>query len=127
MNNESISLSKLKGKYVLLDFWATWCGPCLKSMPVLKTIRQNYSKDKLVILSISNDSDKAKLIEVISSLQMNWPQIHDNYGISDLYKVYNLPNMYLISPKGEILFHGIGEDNMQKVEMLLHQLIDSNK
>lgn len=102
---KNISLAKLKGKYVLLDFWATWCGPCVKEIPFIKSLRKTYPSDKLAIVSISEDRDLTKLKQFISQQEMNWYHFFDKEtDISKLYSVFEYPTLLLINKQGKVIY-----------------------
>ena len=111
------SLSSLRGKYVLLDFWGTWCKWCIKGIPTLKEIYGKYS-DKLEIVSIScSDSDEA-WHKGLEKYEMPWTQVHnqdqegdDGPVVDSIYGVEGYPSFYLIDPKGKIERIFVGESD----------------
>jgi len=97
-------LSDMKGKYVLLEFWATWCGFCVKDLPNIQNIRDKYSSDELVILGISQDSDINRLREFIEEKHYTFINIYDKEEkLSSLFNVSGIPMNFLIDPEGKIV------------------------
>lgn len=90
------------GKVLLLDFWATWCGPCLKEIPHLKEAYQRHHQEGLEILSVSLDEKESllKLLPFVRDNQMTWPQICEGKSFSSalcrVYKVSGIPSAYLV-------------------------------
>jgi thiol-disulfide isomerase/thioredoxin len=110
LNGRKIDLAALKGKYVLLDFWATWCGPCMAEIPFMKEIRKNYPADKLAIIGVSQDRNRKALTDAIKKEGMNWLHFHDGEGdISRLYGVNYFPTLILINPIGKIIYLSDGK------------------
>lgn len=113
---KAISLSDYKGKHLLIDFWAYWCGPCIKGFPELKEIRKSYPEDKLSILSISTDKDYDKWIEAVEKHKLPWTQVIDETklgtDIGSKYAVVSIPHLVLISPEGEIIYIHEYVDNL---------------
>jgi thiol-disulfide isomerase/thioredoxin len=105
VDGKSISLKSLKGKYVLLDFWATWCPPCMAEMPFIKEIRKNYPPEKLEIIGLSADIDLKPLNAAVKRIGMNWPQFYDRQKyMSKLYGINAFPTLILIDPEGKIIY-----------------------
>ena len=104
-------LSDYKGKYILLDFWSRYCGPCLDAFPLLKEIAEKH-KEKVVVISLSVDPEPLwKETEVKESAD-NWLQLSDGLGMSGIaarYGVHALPSFIYISPESTILKAGQGE------------------
>lgn len=120
-----ISLKNYSGKYILLNFWATWCGPCLEKVPFINALRRTYSKEDLEIIGVNCDTDTIAFSNCIEKNKMNWTHI---FGDSDLNKAYGnrpLPSLYLINKKGIIIYSN-WEDNNDKLVTLLKTSI-SNK
>ena len=122
-----ISLTSLRGKIVLLDFWAVWCGPCRAEMPSVKRIAKKYAGEPLVILGISLDRDRKAFEEYQKLEGMNWPQFYDGKGwgnqVAQLYKVNRIPHTVLIDQDGIIRATGLrGEQLSNKIGELLKQL-----
>ncbi|MBS1737265.1 MAG: TlpA family protein disulfide reductase [Bacteroidetes bacterium] len=110
-----IKLSDYKGNWLLIDFWASWCMPCIENLPVLRAFEKKYNHEqKLKILSISVDTDKTKWKSAIKKHQMTWPQGTDlkgiGYGIAYAYQVSAIPLYVLISPEGYIVEKSLGGD-----------------
>jgi peroxiredoxin len=99
-----LELSKLKGNYVYLDFWGTWCAPCIEEIPKLKSIYEEYSDKNFIMIGIANDDTK-KLIKFIDKNEVNWEQIiqSDNKSIILDYGVVSYPTTFLIDPAGNII------------------------
>ena len=103
---KSTSLEQFRGKYVLLDFWASWCGPCLEKIPEIRRIHNAY-RSNLEILGISLDQDKEKWINAINKYQLHWHHVSElkywNGKISKAYNISAIPATILIGPDGNIL------------------------
>jgi cytochrome c biogenesis protein CcmG/thiol:disulfide interchange protein DsbE len=101
---------EFRGKVILLDFWASWCGPCRRSLPSLKRLRAVYGSADLVVISISEDDDEAAWRSFVSSNQMNWPQRLDSDGsLQTQFGVNALPTYVLIGRDGTVLQKFVGE------------------
>ena len=101
------SLSDFKGKYVLLDFWASWCGPCLEELPALKKMYGRYHAKGLEIAGISLDTDRKAWITAIKENNMPWNNLSDLKGrsgkVTQLLQVDAIPARFLIGPDGKLL------------------------
>lgn len=100
-NGKEVSLSDFRGKYVYIDFWATWCSPCLAEMEVMERLHKKYGR-KVVFLSISVDKRPEQMNRFLKRNKYKWTFLH--YGnqpsIKDIYRVYGVPVYYLIDPDG---------------------------
>lgn len=99
---KEVSLSALRQgkKYVLIDFWASWCNPCRKEIPNLKKLYAQYSGKGFEIVSISIDQKKADWEKALKEERLTWPNFLDETGVAALYKVKFVPTMYLITADG---------------------------
>lgn len=114
VNGKPVSLSSFKGKYVLVEFWASWCSPCRAESPNLLKQYAAYKDKGFEILGVSVDHEKGKWLEAIKKDGLTWPQVSDLKGWeSDARKVYGIsgvPANFLISPDGKIIgSHLMGE------------------
>ncbi|MNR34251.1 Thiol-disulfide oxidoreductase ResA [compost metagenome] len=113
-----VSLSSFKGKYVLLDFWASWCGPCRAENPhVLKAY--NKFKDKnFDILAISLDEKKENWLKAVKDDAMPWTQVSDLLGwknqAAGYYAITAIPQNFLIDPNGVIVAKNLRGDRLEK-------------
>ena len=105
-----LSLSDLRGKYVILDFWASWCRPCRASFPEMKKLYAEYHKKGVEILGITNDSRKDNWLKALEEDQLPWLQVIDEFPIRNrpakiatLYAIPYLPTLMLIDPDGKIV------------------------
>lgn len=108
---DSISFSSLRGKYVLVDFWSSWCGPCKASFPHMKEVYQKYGGKDFEILGISIDEEKAAWLKELGNQQLPWPQMLDTKKVYvSGFGVTGVPTQFLISPDGKIMMKEIGFD-----------------
>ncbi len=110
-----------KGKYLLLDFWASWCPPCRKSIPHLKEIYKQYKDKNFEILAVSVDQSEADWKRALQQEAMPWPQVHaagDLQNIATIYQFTGIPHMVLIGPDGNVIARGLQH---QEVEELLKE------
>ena len=124
IDGKKIHLNNLKGKLVLIDFWATWCAPCMNEVPYIKEIRQKYPSDKLVIIGISQDHDLTKLKQVVNKKNMNWLQFFDkDRTINKLYGVEAYPTLILLDKSGKIIYKSdYIKDDMKELTNVLSEM-----
>lgn len=99
-------LSDFRGNFLLLDFWGTWCGPCVGEIPNMKKVYATYHERGFEILSISSDKfDEKKLEEYVTEKGMIWNHVLEGMGgpIQDLYKIRSYPSLFLIDPDGKVI------------------------
>ncbi len=100
---ETISLSELTGKTVVLDFWGTWCPPCRASVPEIKELTRKYPADKLVVISISSDTDESAWSKFIADKKMDWVQYRDaDHKMRTAYHVEYFPTYIVIDQNGNV-------------------------
>lgn len=126
-NGDLLNLSSQNGKYILLDFWASWCAPCIEDFPKLKSFHQKFSNE-IKIIGISRDENLEKWKNAILKYDLEiWSQVslkeNNNSELIKTYFVNAIPVKVLIDPKGFIIgkWRGGGQENMKELEELLNQ------
>ena len=123
VDGRKVDLSKMKGKVVLIDFWATWCGPCVAEIPSLKKTYARLHKKGFEIVGISLDSKEDKLTEFVADKGMTWPQHFDGKGWSNTiakeFGIRSIPAMWLIDTNGNLVDMNARHNLEEKVEKLL--------
>ena len=119
-DGKNISLSDYRGKIVLLDFWASWCGPCLREVPNVKKVYDKYHDKGFEILSVSLDDKKDNWVNAIKENGLNWEHVSSlkdwSCPVAQLYNVSGVPAMLLIDKEGKIIATQLrGEMLMEKV------------
>ena len=115
---QPLSIANCKGKVVLLDFWATWCGPCRAELPnVLKTYAAHH-KDGFEVIGISLDQDKDKLTAFTKEKEMTWPQYFDGKGwqnkLAAKYGINSIPATFLLDGQGTIIGEDLRGDSLEE-------------
>lgn len=117
MNGQMVKLSDYRGKYVLLDFWGSWCSPCRASHPHLREIEAKYAPEGLVVINIASENGKdahETWIKAVKEDKMTWTQILNNEGweqcdVVKQFAITAFPTKVLIGPDGKILVRTVGE------------------
>jgi thiol-disulfide isomerase/thioredoxin len=122
LDGSHFNLDDMGGRVVLIDFWATWCGPCNEELPHLQKIAKEFAGQPLVILSISWDNDEAKWKDFIAKHQMTWQQYRDaDHKLSQRFDVNAIPHYFTIDADGVLTAEmmGSGSDVEGKLKRLL--------
>jgi peroxiredoxin len=114
-----ISIESLRGKFVLIDFWASWCRPCINEIPNIKNAYANYHEKGLEIYSISLDTDKDNWLRAIANYELNWFNVSDLKGfespVAKQLSVTYVPHLFLLDPDGVILAVDVIDDELNNM------------
>ena len=118
IKGNSIRLNDFKGKFVLLDFWATWCRPCMAELPFIQKIRADYPATQLALISISADVSYANFEKAVKENNMNWTHIYGENNIAKEFGIMAYPTILLINKEGKLVFDGRVETKDKLVQLL---------
>ncbi len=101
----NLSLKSLRGKWVYIDFWASWCGPCLSAVPALETIRGEFPESKFQILAVNLDKKASKARKFLKKKNVGYPSVSDPRGRTPgQFGLETMPTSYLIDPDGIVRY-----------------------
>lgn len=129
-SGKEVDFKSLKGKYVLIDFWASWCVPCRRSFPRMREVYKKYRDDGFEIYNISIDEDKAAWLKAVKEENNPWPQSLDTKQISQKgFAVTSIPASFLVDPQGKIIVKEVGfdPDGGSQIEKKLGEVFASAK
>ena len=124
---KEVRLSDFRGKFVLVDFWASWCGPCMDEMPNVKAIYEKYHDRGLEIVGVSMDNNKANWERAIERAGLVWHHVSSLKGmnrcpVAKLYQVVAIPKLYIIGKDGKIIAKDLrGEELREKIDELFKE------
>ena len=123
LDGREVDLEKLRGKVVLLDFWATWCPPCLEEIPNVRAAYERFHKEGLEIVGISFDADRQRLEDVVKRENLPWPQYFDGAGKEaapgKTFGIRHWPTMWLLDRNGVVRYISAGAGLEGKIAALL--------
>ncbi|HEX2540129.1 MAG TPA: TlpA disulfide reductase family protein [Caldimonas sp.] len=120
MEGPNLRLKEQRGRVVMVNFWATWCGPCRQEMPQLERLHRKYKSTGLVLLGVNVDDDPKKAAEVAAKLGVSFPMLYDtDKAVSKLYDLATMPSTVLIDRDGTVRYVHRGyfagyEENYEK-------------
>lgn len=117
-NGYRVQLAEFKGKYVLLDFWASWCPDCRKDIPAVKAMYEKYGKN-VVFIGVSFDTDRDRWAKCVADNGMTWRQVSElkkmrEAEIAQTYGVQWIPSMTLVGPDGKVVLSTVVLERMEK-------------
>lgn len=131
LDGQRISMDSLAGKVVLIDFWATWCGPCREALPHMQSIARKFDGQPLVILSISLDTDEAKWKSFVEKNKMTWMQVRDggfDGPVSKRFNVTAIPATFTIDADGVLEDQHVGDASIEgKLKKLVARAAENIK
>ena len=111
------SLDQFKGKVVVVDFWASWCGPCRQSFPWLNGVAQKYRDKGLVVVGVNVDRERADADLFLKDVPADFPIIYDASGaLAAQYRVEGMPSSFILAPDGHVLSTHVGFKNGARAE-----------
>ena len=122
LDGRELSLSDYQGKYLLVNFWATWCGPCKVEMPSLESLYRKFKKRNFAVIAVSNDIFGAQVVEpYIQAQDFTFPVgLDPKLKVSNQFGVISLPTTFLINPQGKIIGVLNGAENWVDPKTLLY-------
>ena len=110
-DGQTISNQSLAGKVVLIDFWATWCGPCVRALPEIKKIYKRWKDNEdFLLLGASLDTSRGAMAKFVRSRKMPWPQVFDGRGwkmrLAQAFDVHSIPTLIVLDGQGRIRYRG---------------------
>lgn len=125
---ENLKLAEFRGQVVLINFWASWCGPCRQEMPLLDQLYQQYKALGFVVLGVNVDEDVAQANMLLKKVQVNFPVVYDTANkVSELYRVSGMPTTVIVDRDGNMRYRhegylpGYEDTYQQQVRTLLMQ------
>jgi len=125
LDGKAVSLASLRGGVKVVEFWATWCGPCRESLPALDGIHRRFAERGASVLAVAVDSDKDDVAKLVSEKKLALPVLLDDSVVSRLYGVRGIPALFIIGKDGRIVHRiegyepGSEKDTATKIEALL--------
>ncbi len=128
MENKRVALSSFKGKYVLIDFWASWCPPCRAENPYVVAAYKKYKNKNFTILGVSLDEEKTKWEEAIAKDALTWTHVSDLKGwqseVAEQYGLRSIPANFLLDPSGKIIATDLRGEALDK---MLRQILETSQ
>ena len=123
LEGESVRLSELEGRVVLLNFWATWCGPCRVEMPAIQARYEAYADKGLVVLAVNFDEPREDVVDFRDELELTFPMLLDpGAAVQRLYGILGYPTSFFVDRDGVIRVHHIGVMTEQQLDRYLTEL-----
>jgi peroxiredoxin len=127
-SGKNLRLSDFRGQVVMLNFWASWCGPCRTEMPILEKMYRRYSKLGFVILGVNTEQDSSKAIAYLRDIKVSFPILYDTSSkVSKLYNNQAMPTTILIDRNGKMRFmhegykSGYERDYKKQIKKLIRE------
>jgi thiol-disulfide isomerase/thioredoxin len=128
LDGRRVTMDDLTGKVVLIDFWATWCGPCREALPHIRHIAQEFKGQPLVVLSVSMDRDEAKWKDFVVHNEMTWMQYRDGYfngSMAKMFAVNEIPATFSIDADGVLEDQHVGDANIEgKLKKMIARAVE---
>ena len=120
------SLEALRGDILVLDFWASWCGPCIYELPTLENIVEEFEAERVRVIGINLDRSRSSFLSAVDTYEISYRQIYDSDDgpIGDLYRIDGIPMTYVIDRSGVIRVRGLRGENLVAT---IRELIESEK
>ncbi len=119
LDGKPISFEAYRGKVILVDFWAVWCGPCVAEMPNVKKVYEKYKDKGFDIIGISLDNDEKQLRDFLKKNEIPWRQVYSGKGwdspVSQQYGIYSIPNMWLIDKEGKLISNSARGEKLESM------------
>lgn len=126
LNGETVSLGDYKGKVILLDFWATFCSPCIKEMPKLQKLNDQYAGKGFAVLGLATDEEGApKVAPAVAKIKVKYPILIANPAAWQQYDVQELPALFLIDRQGQIVKRFGGKTAHKTIEQEVTRLLEA--
>ncbi len=123
---ESIELEQYRGKVLLIDFWASWCGPCRQAMPALDAMRTEFGKDGFEVIAVNLDEKPGDGLDFLKKYPVTYPTVQDDQGrIAKLYGVRTMPMSYLIDRQGVVrhVHEGFNKKDIPRLKAAVKELL----